>query len=369
MRDLVLGAVLVAVTGCKASENSNFTKEYLPPDILLNSAQSACAERGPVLSCPAWQAVESSIYSAVRNIEIGVESSEIELQRWVELCVISLRQGSIRTRRFAMEAFKSALELSQYRATYSLQQWINSGLDIIAEVNDPPLMAELIDLLGRLDERHTPKWLIDIAINSEESELRYAAWNARYMRLKKGELIKKDEVRTQFKKETSPQVQGALIMVAGQLRSVDVVDWCQGEWWRGELFESCRQSLKRINSRTAQKRIGKWVRALFDESEQQLRFDETLAAALCDLISVTQSGQLNRLINELDHFFGQRRNESSALQVGRAIVSELPPRDALLLVRRYYKSSSPKLRDQPYEFEVFLRRSISTLNEQIQIAR
>jgi hypothetical protein len=301
-----------------------------------------------------------------RGFEVGYPQTQARVNVWLTASLNALSQTNRPQRVVGLRVLDILFNRLRYYEIPNEDEVFKRLHTLLTQETDPLWTTRLLSLVGAHLPLGQGQVLRRFTEHSEPLEVRNEAWRVLTRRASPQEPLSKEAILKAMKVETEPLVRGGLILAGATLKIPQTVKWCEGDWWRGEIFAPCKKALTTLGTFSASKKLALWIRALYDEGEQTLNYDLTLAESLTTLIPAMSDRRVQALSQKLlDHFFSKRRTEVANFHLIRALRLAKARSFALKLALRYYTLKSPQLVEQSHLSNQKLRSLIHRLGGEI----
>lgn len=329
---------------------------------LMRNARQRCPQED-ITRCQEWTILSSQLTADLRGFVVGAVTTTVRIQQWKDEALSFLDEEASQSQSLAVEILLILCKRMKYRYFQERNRMIEHLSRSIDKGRDPLISSRLLVVLneliplgdGELFYRYTdPDW---------PDEVQSAAWRVIASRHSKLEPVQEKTLIQSMMTVKSQTIKSSLIFAAVELRTPKVIRWCGEDWWRTELFESCREALSGLASERASRSLWRWVKSLFDDMDQTLNADQKIAEGLVYLSEATQTAQAEkRYLKLLDRFFERRRAEPAAMAVAESWLKLPSKRYGLELALRYLRAKSSKIVTQSHFFEQHVRKIIYQLS-------
>ena len=354
--------------GCQPSyqPSTRADSPSLNPRSLIDEVARRCEESGPNIKCASWGPFYATMIEDQRSFEVGYPQTQARVKLWLTASLDALSQANRPQRVVGLRVLDILFNRLRYHEIPHEDDVFKRLYALLTQETDPLWTTKLLSLVGA----HLPLGqglvLRRFTEHTEPLEVRNEAWRVLTRRASPEEPLSKEAILKAMKVETEPLVRGGLILAGAVLKIPQTVKWCEGDWWRGEIFAPCKKALTMLATFSASKKLALWIRALYDEGEQTLNYDLTLAQSLATLIPGMSDRRVQSLAQKLlDHFFSKRRTEVANFYLVRALRGAPSRSFALKLALRYYTLKSPELVEQSHLSNQKLRSLIHRLGGEL----
>ena len=332
-----------------------------PSDLMMRAVQRC--PREDVTRCQEWFTLVDLLTADLRQLVIGARSTIVRVDQWVEQSLSLLEEESAKGQSLAVEILITLSKRLKFRS-FPMKSVLTHRLNIaINQEKDPLISSRLLNVLSELTPLGYGQSFYKYTGEEWSSEVQSAAWRVIASRHSNVEPVKLQRLSQAMVRVKSRGVKSSLILAAVDLKTPRVIRWCGEEWWRTELFESCREALSHLGTERASRSLWKWVKSLFSDMDQALNADQTIAKGLIYLSRATHTSKAEKRYQRLlDRFFARRRAEPAAIAIAESWLELPSKRFALELSLRYLRAKSSKIVTQSHFFEQHLRKIIYQLS-------
>jgi hypothetical protein len=343
--------------------NTNIESNAINFTIDLATVARTCEGSKDHLSCPAWLTLYEELSKHLVEVEVGYSITYQKTQYWIQHILKSLSQPEHNQKMVAYHLLYNCLEKIEFRMIPQIEHVFPKLETLLAQEQDPLWSIRYLKLLGRFLPIGKAELIKSYTQNHHQIDVRSAAWQILTQRHALEDMLNAKEISKAANQDTNTTLLSSLIRAASYLKMKEVSQWCDRDWWQGELFSACKESLVRLNHSKSFYLLKRWIQTFLIEGEQTLQYDQYLAEKLSLLTGFTVNKSLRKsYIKLLDQFFKKRRNEKSALYLSNYFLKIKPKEFALKIILRYYQHNENKLVIQSHIVMAHLKSLIHRLN-------
>lgn len=317
----------------------------------------------PLWSCKSWYLVYAQVTKDLRKVRVNAPLSMTLVGYWIDDSLDMIKRSSPLAQNIGAEVIAIIVERLRFRSLPK-RAVLKKELMSLVHISDNPIhTAKLITTLNHLIPMGEGDFFYNFIKQDLPVETQVAAWEVIAKRHSDKEKIKLSQIRKVIKNHPTISVKASLINAVKPFKTSKVIGWCGKEWWHNELFIPCRNALSYLGNERAAYELWKWVKTIFEEVDQAINADQSIAEALTYLSACTRSPRSQRRYKKiLDRFFSRRRSETAAILVSQSWLNLPSKRFAMEISLRYFRPKLPKIVAQSHFFEQNLKRIIYQLS-------
>lgn len=318
--------------------------------------------------CSSWQNLYKVLAQDLRQVNMQGTHTELYAQLWIELALVQLRQEITLSQSIGAELLTVISQRLRFRKLPNPDSLRQEVLNILEVTQEPLQRSKLIQILSLLSPLGQGEIFYTYTQSHEAIEVQVSAWTVIAKRHSPQETVPFKKLKEAMKQVTSLSVKAALIRAAIPLKNAKVINWCDKEWWRTELYQPCRDAFYVLNTERASYELWRWVKHLFIEYDQTISADSIIAEALTYLSPSIRSRRSKRRYQQLlDQYFSRRRAEKASILVAQSWLKLPSNRYALEISLRYFRPKTAKIVSQSHFFEQALKNIIYQLSNPLNI--